>query len=846
MIINNIGINFAGGGGGTPAPSKVIGTKDFGITANGTTNITMDQGVDGISAGTISVDVQPVLTSATITENGTYTPDEGIDGYSAVTVDTPADRLPLLLQDQITALTASDFGTITGVRDYQFYGLSRLKSVELSENVKILYQHCFDRSGIETIDVSNVTTYGTNVFQNCTALTNVIGFEGYTGAPLSNLFSDCTALTSVTTSMYSSAYTAYSRIFSGCKSLKSVTWLTNQVQVSYNSAYSNIYQGCTSMEYIDYTHNYTVPSLLFVNPFTAFTANYEIRVPQSLYNDWTAATNWSNSAIVGHIVGYPDVYNTVSFQYTTSDGNEITPNNPYSSSTSWSGTFISKEFDASTGGTVSMYGPIKIVGFDNKTNLQTFTALEGVTGIGYAAFYQDTGLVSISLPNSLTMIEAQAFWGCSSLTGITIPDGVYYGGETTINYRTFSGCTGLQEIVLGDGILTVPYNSTNWVTELLRVSPALTAVTFGSKMGDVSLNFNSNASVSDITFKGLTIPTNIGNGTGIASTGTMHVPVTKVAEYEAFCAMYSYFSGWTVTGDVVVPATAYFDAGITGEEYATAVTISHEAADLLIAMYIGTCGKVTLGSDTYYGDALITYHVGTNNTASTKTTNLTFSAYTNAEDTEPAYTFSLSITQDGNPDAVRWGEVLTFTTTEADEEERVLNSLAEYQNYVQATYLNDASTNYEDSAITLTGLTYTFAEPGEHKIKLVMANSRTWASQPIHHTAVTMTEIAYGSFDEVNSSNIYYIQGANQLQSQPELQAVRIGPGCGKLYANIFAVGARRYWNKFIVEGDTGPAVAGTFSMLIKNLTGTIEAEEGADVSKLQTALGSNWTVVRV
>ena len=66
---------------------------------------------------------------------------------------------------------------------------------------------------------------------------------------------------------------------------------------------------------------------------------------------------------------------------------------------------------------------------------------DGITSIGYDAFYKCSGLTSITIPDSVTKIGDEAFRGCSGLTSITITDSV-----TGIGSYAFYGCSGLTEI----------------------------------------------------------------------------------------------------------------------------------------------------------------------------------------------------------------------------------------------------------------------------------------------------------------------------------------------------------------------------------------------------------------
>ena len=92
--------------------------------------------------------------------------------------------------------------------------------------------------------------------------------------------------------------------------------------------------------------------------------------------------------------------------------------------------------------------------FSKCSGLINVTIPDSVTDIGRDAFYCCSGLNSITIPSRLTSIAYCTFSGCSALTSVTIPDSV-----TSIDESAFSGCTSLSSITLPSSVTSIGSNA---------------------------------------------------------------------------------------------------------------------------------------------------------------------------------------------------------------------------------------------------------------------------------------------------------------------------------------------------------------------------------------------------
>ena len=98
------------------------------------------------------------------------------------------------------------------------------------------------------------------------------------------------------------------------------------------------------------------------------------------------------------------------------------------------------------------------------SSLTSLTIPNSVTSIGRSAFYDCSSLTSLTIPNSVTSIGAQAFSYCRGLTSLTIPNSV-----TSIGDQAFRGCSGLTSVTIPNSVTSIGYGAFNKCRSLTSI-----------------------------------------------------------------------------------------------------------------------------------------------------------------------------------------------------------------------------------------------------------------------------------------------------------------------------------------------------------------------------------------
>ena len=197
------------------------------------------------------------------------------------------------------------------------------------------------------------------------------------------------------------------------------------------------------------------------------------------------------------------------------------------------------------------------------TSLTSITIPNRVTSIEYGVFYDCTSLTSITIPNRVTNIGDCAFNGCTSLTNITIPSRVINIGECV-----FYGCTSLTDI-------TIPNRVTSIGDSTFEECTSLTSITIPNCV----TNIGKRAFYGCTSLTGITIPKRAANIGKNAFYGCQNIKIAVSDE------KYFVVDGYEESGKDIVAARKILQTGKLDSEVKIPLDLKIQLAVKLIDWY---------------------------------------------------------------------------------------------------------------------------------------------------------------------------------------------------------------------------------------------------------------------
>ena len=194
--------------------------------------------------------------------------------------------------------------------------------------------------------------------------------------------------------------------------------------------------------------------------------------------------------------------------------------------------------------------------FYNCSNLTSIHIPESVTSIGDYALRSCKSLSSIYIPEGVTSIGNYAFYYCTSLTSIYIPEGVTSIGErvfayctsltsvyipegvTSIGERVFEQCSSLTSVYIPEGVTSIGRYAFTYCTSLTSVNIPEGVTSIGEAM------FMKCSSLTSISSLNTTAPTlDINVFANLPANGTLHIKPGATG-YDAW--LNALPSGWKI------------------------------------------------------------------------------------------------------------------------------------------------------------------------------------------------------------------------------------------------------------------------------------------------------------
>ena len=415
---------------------------------------------------------------------------------------------------------------VTSIGDRGFSGCSALTSIVIPSNVKTIGNYAFQLcTGLTSLTIEEgVTKAGTRAFYWC-AMTSVVIPSTLTSLG-DDMFKGCSKLTSIT--INAKWTTIPSGMFMYCSSLTSIT-----IPETVTSIGQDAFASCSSLSSV--TALRIQPVTIGTLIFYGLSDNCTLTVPKGTRNAYIAA-GWTEEIFKG---GVQEIDDTIHF---------ADPNVKAICVQNWGS---DGEITYDQAAAVTSIGTV----FSGNTTITSFDELKyftGLTAIEDKAFYGCSALTSIVIPEGVTEIKGSqiiyhgAFSRCTSLSSVSLPSTL-----RTIGIQSFALCSALNSIKLPDGLLRIEAlafnlagitsitfpNSLTYIGTSAFNSSHLTSVTIPDSVTELGVQAFANCDYLDSAIIGngvTTIPKSC-FGYSVLTSVTIGNNVTKI-DSDAFAA----------------------------------------------------------------------------------------------------------------------------------------------------------------------------------------------------------------------------------------------------------------------------------------------------------------------
>lgn len=319
----------------------------------------------------------------------------------------------------------------------------QVKEYIIGEEVTSIGSYAFYESrNLTSVSVpSGVTAIGESAFYGCGSLVSVSIPDNVTLIK-KNTFRNCNNLVSVNIPSGVTGIGEYA--FYSCSSLSSIEIPSNVTTIG-----EYAFSGCSSLVSVSIPDGVTAIS---DGTFKDCTGLSSIGIPNNVKNIGKYAFSGCSGLTSVNI--HSRIQDIGNYAFQGCNGLiSVILNNHSIVSKSYSDTFNLKSIfgeqvkEYVIGEDVSSIGSYAFYGCSNLTSL---TIPDNVISIGYRAFSHCSGIDSLYIPNNVTNIESCAFWGCTNLQAVNIPERV-----KIIKSGTFAYCKSLENLIIPSSVTTI-------------------------------------------------------------------------------------------------------------------------------------------------------------------------------------------------------------------------------------------------------------------------------------------------------------------------------------------------------------------------------------------------------